>query len=74
MTRGIRLVRVDFDNMENRNARSETAIGVFVDDPDSLSAYGKVARWFEGQPPVKLYTGWDDKVYPQFVLEGVNVE
>ena len=64
----IRLVRVDFDNLENRDGRMENEIGIFG-PTDQLSAYGVISDWFKKQPPMKLYVGWDQQVYPQFRLE-----
>ena len=65
----IRLVQINFDNLENSDARSETELGVFVDE-DNLTAQGKIGLYFQEQmEPKKLYLGWDDNVYPQFRLE-----
>ncbi len=64
----IRLVRVDFDNMENRDAKSEIQVGIFVDG-EKVTAHGAVANYFVTQQPVQVYLGWDGNVYPQFRLE-----
>lgn len=64
----IRLVRIDFDNLENRDARRETEIGVFGPSATG-SALAAVKSWFAAQAAVDLYVGWDHGVYPQFRLE-----
>ena len=64
----IRLVRIGFDSLENHNPVYETEIGIF-NSRDGLSSYGRVAEWFRAQEPVKLYTGYDGQVYPQWRLE-----
>lgn len=68
MTEVIRLVRVDFDNLENRDGRMEKEIGIFGPTPTG-SAYATVQRWFSEQEPIKFYAGWDHQVYPQFRME-----
>lgn len=64
----IRLVRIDFDSMENREPRYETDMGTFAATRD-LTASGRVKRWMSEQKPVQLYVGYDGQVYPQFRLE-----
>ena len=63
----IRLVKIGFDSLENRNPQYKETIGLFVDG-DGLTALGKVSKWFDEQPPVKLYQGYDGGIYPQFEL------
>jgi hypothetical protein len=67
MTEIIRVVRTDFDSMENHSPRSEKTIATFLPE-GPITAYGKAAIWFRSQPPVALYTGYDLQVYPQFKL------
>ncbi len=64
-----RLVRIDFDNLENRNPITTRVLGVFVGDEHGLTAHGKASDWFNKQEPVHLYLGYDGQVYPQFLLE-----
>lgn len=64
----IRLVRIDFDSLENTSARYESEIGTFGPTA-TLTAHGRVARWMEEQEPIKHYVGYDGQVYPQFRLE-----
>lgn len=64
----LRLVRIDFDNLENRNARIKKTVGVFV-PKESLTAHGAASAWFDAQPPQRMYLGWDGQVYPQWQLE-----
>lgn len=68
----IRLVQVDFDNMENHNPEERKTIGVFVEG-DNLSAHGKISEWFEKNGNFHLYLGWDGEVYPKFELETVTL-
>lgn len=63
----IRLMRIDFDNLENHNPIKEECIGVFVGS-NGLSAHGKVGSWFAKQKSEKLYLGYNKQVYPQFRL------
>lgn len=64
----LRLERIDFDNLENRDAICKKVVGVFVAEEKGLTAYGKADEWFRTQPPVAMYLGWDGQVYPQFRL------
>jgi hypothetical protein len=64
----IRLVRVDFDSLENHDPLTETEIGIFA-SAGGRSAAGRVSDWFANQAPVKLYTGYNEQVYPQWRLE-----
>lgn len=64
-----RLVRIDFDNMENRNPVTKKVLGVFVGDERGLTAHGKASEWFKKQEPVHFYLGYDGQIYPQFRLE-----
>ena len=64
-----RLVRIDFDNMENHNPTTQKVLGVFIGEERGLTAQGKAAEWFNKQEPVRLYLGYDGQIYPQFRLE-----
>lgn len=64
----IRLTRIDFDNMENRDAVYKTQLGNFEGVPGGLTAHGKVSDYIQKLEPIKMYLGWDGCVYPQFVL------
>ena len=63
-----RLIRIDHDNLENREPIHTKTIGLFMDD-DNSTAHGKISDYFKKQPPEKLYFGWDGKVYPKFKIE-----
>lgn len=63
----IHVLRIDFDNMENRAATTQKTMVTLVPG-DGRSAYGKAQQWFAAQPPTQLYTGYDHQVYPQFKL------
>jgi hypothetical protein len=62
------LIRIDFDNMENRDALYETSLGTFVQS-DELTAHGVLLKWLSEQPPVNMYLGWDGEVYPKFKVK-----
>ena len=64
----IRVVRIDYDNLENGYAVTESELGIFG-PKDKLTAHGNVFKFFETLEPVKMYVGNDSKVYPQFRLE-----
>ena len=63
----LRLIKIDFDNLENRNPEYEKTIGLFIGD-DNSNAYSKAEYWFSKQKPEMRYVGWDKKVYPQYKL------
>ena len=65
----IRLVRVDFDNMENHDASREEEVAIFGDDPEGKKARAKVDEWLQKNGPFPLYLGWDSEVYPHFRVE-----
>ena len=69
-----RLIRIDFDTMENHAgaAISSKCLGTFAAG-DGITAHGKLGNWLAAQPPVKMYAGWDGRVYPQFRIEDETV-
>lgn len=69
MSEVIRLVRVDFDNLENHDAIYEKEIAVFGSDSPGKTAHAKVGEWLVENGPFKLYLGWDGEVYPKFRAE-----
>jgi len=68
----IRLVKVQFDNLENHNPIRESTVGIFIEG-DGITAYGKVAKWLETQKPEKLYIGYDWKFYPKYRIENEDI-
>lgn len=70
--KAIRLVREDFDSLENdySAAYSRTEVGIFVDD-DKMTANAKVKAHLDWMEPVKVYLAWDGKLYPRFFIEDV---
>lgn len=69
----IQLIKIDFDTMENRNPLIENCIATFVSD-EVLTAQGKYDRYIVNLPPIKLYTGWDGEIYPQFRKDIIYAE
>ncbi len=74
MTSVTRLIRIDFDNLENSgsDAVTENLLATFSDDGEK-TAHRKVNEWLANYPPVKLYQGWDEKIYPKFVIKQERV-
>ena len=68
----LRLIQLDFDNMENRNSEYSKTLAIFTEEPH-LSAYAKLQEWIGKQPAIQLYTGYDHNVYPQFVVKQIEV-
>ena len=69
-----RVIRVDFDNMENREEMAVKSILLFEaeDDLQGMASL-KVARFVE-KINVNLYKGWNDQIYPQFRIEKREIE
>ena len=70
MTEGFRLVRIDFDNLENKAdaALISTELGVFLDDAGA-TAYAKVQDFLHDEvEPHTHYLGHNKEVYPQYKL------
>lgn len=65
----LRLIRIDFDSQENEigSAIVSKHLGTFGSGAD-FSAEIKVRRFLEDQPPVKMYSAWNGKVYPQYEI------
>lgn len=70
--KAVRLVREDFDPLENdySAAYSRTEVGIFVDD-SNMTANAKVKGYLGQMDPVKIYLAWDGKLYPRFFIEDV---
>jgi len=62
-----RLVRIDFNNLENHSPLSESVVACFVDDADK-TAHAYACDFFCTMAPVRLYLGYDSNVYPKFML------
>jgi len=62
-----RLLKHEFDSLENHNPVTITCVGTFVND-DAGTTARKIDRYFK-ENPVILYTGYDGNVYPSFVIK-----
>ena len=64
------LYRINFDSSENilSNAKYRTELGCFG-PKNGLSPVGNCSEFISKLEPVKMYLGWDGKIYPQFVME-----
>lgn len=76
---GYKLIQVDFDSMENRDPLITTELGFFVDDadcwdtPEAKTAHSKVREFMAALEPCKMYVGYDNKIYPQFIMKHIEV-
>lgn len=70
MSNILRLVRIGFDNLENRSgdALTTSTVKIFMDDPSGKTAHGKASDWLDSYPPQRMYLGWNGQVYPQFKI------
>jgi hypothetical protein len=71
--KALRLKKLVFDNLENRNGESVEVEKIFVDIPDGDNAHSLLNGWVAAQPPEKRYLGWNCKVYPIYVVEHIRV-
>lgn len=69
----IQVFKDEFSNLENRNAEYSKLLGTFI-EKEGLTAAGNAAKFIDNMKPVKLYVGWDGKVYPKIRLEKINIE
>lgn len=67
MNEYIKVIRHDFDNMENNSPYRSEELGIFI-AKDGLTAYGNASKFISGLRPVKIYSGYDGFVYPRFEL------
>lgn len=64
----VRIIRIDFDSMENHEPISKKEISVFFDEPNK-SAFEKARYWLHNTYKApNLYIGYDHKVYPQYEI------
>lgn len=70
----IRLLKIDFDNMENGifQATCTEELGMFVDDAGATAAE-KIEKFRAEMPAVRSYEGWNGETYPQFKTEEVVI-
>ena len=65
---GLKLTKIGFDNLENRDGEVVEFEKIFVDG-NGLTAHGNAEKWLCVQPAEKHYLGWDGQVYPRYKLE-----
>jgi hypothetical protein len=64
------VVRIDFDNQENDEMKAVTRLEIFKAEDDSKATASLKIRDFLAQfPGFRAYKGWNDQVYPQFIIE-----
>ncbi len=71
MVKALLLTMIEFDSMENRieGARCPTCLGVFLEP----GAKEKISDYIDKLPDCRRYEGWDNQMYPQFVIAEVDV-
>lgn len=67
------LYRIDFDNMENHSPVIKKVVAAFASSK-KITAEGKCSDYISKMEPVKLYKGYNGQVYPQFVIEPLNIQ
>lgn len=71
----LQLIRIGFDNMENRDAVVTSVIGVFGDDDaPSVTARAKIDVKLLEEKAQQPYLGWDGKIYPQYKIVKISVQ
>ena len=75
MTNGLELIKIDFDNMENHNPQILESVAIFSDSKIcGLSAHGRCGNYIkENFNNVKMYLGYDGRVYPQFYIKKIKI-
>lgn len=72
MSFSISLVRIEFHAEDHPDvAVVHETLATFVED-EKQTAHDKLAAFVRAMPPVKIYVGWDDNIYPQFHFERVE--
>lgn len=69
----LRLIKIDFDNMENVDTFVYKQIGIFA-TTEMNTAYSKIEVYFKVMAPEKRYLGWDREVYPKYKIEKGELE
>ena len=64
----IKLIKIGFNNMENRTPMDTKELGIFFTSEDK-TAHSKVCDYFNELKSVKVYLGYDGNVYPIFKTE-----
>ena len=65
-----KVIRVDFDNDENNEAKAVRKIEIFrAEDREGLTASLQITRFLDQFEHIHPYKGWDDQIYPQFKIE-----
>lgn len=72
MIQGLKITKIGFDNLENRNGEVSELEKVFVDG-EGLTAHGNAEGWIASQPAHQHYLGWDGKVYPRYTIAPITV-
>lgn len=69
---GIKLIKIGFDSLENRNPEYEEELAVFVDSPER-NRYLKLQDYLHTLTYTP-YAGYDHKIYPQFRVEKIKIQ
>jgi hypothetical protein len=65
MTEIKRLIRIDHDNMENRDAIVKTCLATFIGSNSS----SKLEKYLKELGRIEMYLGWDGQIYPKFEIK-----
>ena len=70
----IQVFRIGFDTLENRieNAIVRELLGSFR-EKNGCTAIGNASDFIEKIEPETLYLAWDGKIYPQIIINEINV-
>ena len=62
--------RIDFNTLANISSKAiiREELATFLDD-STERAYTKCTRYLNALPAVRLYIGWDNEIYPKFIVE-----
>lgn len=64
-----KVIRVDFDNDENRLELAETKIEIFkAEDDEKSTASLKITQFLHQFDNIHIYKGWNDQIYPKFLI------
>lgn len=65
-----KVMRVDFNNDENKEDLAVSKIELFrAADTERETASVQISRYLSQIHDVTFYKGWNDQVYPQFLIE-----
>jgi len=67
-----RLIKHDFDNMENIYADVHSDLGLYVDE-EGKTAHLKISEYLQTLTDVP-YLGHDNNIYPKYIVKEVEIK